>query len=98
MQDVIKNKCKSTNLYAGLFITFMGGANEDLLRQIHESRKLCTNGVIIFDYAHLESRYIDTLTTCAFNDGESKFTPLQCNIPDVKTKHRRFIKFRRNKG
>jgi Uncharacterized protein conserved in bacteria len=37
MQDVIKNKSPNTKLYAGLFITFMGGSSEDLLRQIHET-------------------------------------------------------------
>lgn len=66
MRDVIKNKCPNTDLYAGLFITFMGGSNEDLLRQIHEARKLKTKGVILFDYAHLNDRYIRTLTASVF--------------------------------
>lgn len=87
MQDVIKNKNKSTNLYAGLFITFMDGSSDDLLRQIHEARKLDTKGVILFDYAHLKNKYADTLTECAFN------APIltqsnQCGINQDKTKRR----------
>lgn len=81
LQDVIKNKCSNTNLYAGLFITFMGGSSEDLLRQIHESRKLRTNGVIMFDYAHLKDNYVDTLTSSVFDGGQNATPQLQCNIP-----------------
>lgn len=66
MQDVNRNKCKATNLYAGLFITFMSGSNEDLLRQIHEARKLDAKGVIIFDYAHFSDNYANTLSKCVF--------------------------------
>ncbi len=94
MQDVINNKSKNTNLYAGLFITFMGGSNEDLLRQIHESRKLNSKGVIMFDYAHLENRYIDTLTTSVFDPTQSKSEILQCNSPELYKKKRRFFHYR----
>lgn len=66
MQDVINNKSKKTDFYAGLFVTFMGGAQEDLVRQIHEARKLNVKGVIIFDYAHLDDKYIKTLMASAF--------------------------------
>lgn len=51
-----------TDLYAGLFVTFIGGSPDDLIRQIHESRKLNINGVILFDYAHISTRYTDVLT------------------------------------
>lgn len=67
LQDVVKNKCKNTKLYAGLFITFMDGSSEDLLRQIHETRKLNANGVIMFDYAHFAEKYADTLTKSVFD-------------------------------
>lgn len=67
IQDVMRNKCSNTNLYAGLFITFMGGSNEDLIRQIHEGRKLGTKGIIIFDYAHLNDNYACALTTSVFD-------------------------------
>lgn len=51
-----------TDLYAGLFVTFIGGSPDDLIRQIHESRKLDTSGVILFDYAHITSRYTEALS------------------------------------
>ena len=51
-----------TDLYAGLFVTFIGGSPDDLIRQIHESRKLDTKGVILFDYAHVTNRYTDALS------------------------------------
>lgn len=91
MQDVNNNKKKSTNLYAGLFITFMGGSNEDLLRQIHEARKRHAKGVIIFDYAHLDTRYINTLTASVFDPSQLGAQMLQCNSPETYKKRRRFF-------
>ena len=67
MKDVIRAKSPKTDLYAGLFVTFMGGAEEDLIRQIHEARKVDTKGVIIFDYAHLNNKYAKTLSTSVFS-------------------------------
>ncbi|MFR1672008.1 MAG: glycoside hydrolase family 10 protein [Candidatus Gastranaerophilaceae bacterium] len=66
MQDVLKAKGPSTDFYAGLFVTFMSGSEEDLIRQIHEARKLNANGVIIFDYAHLSDKYVNALSTSVF--------------------------------
>lgn len=66
MNDVINAKSDKTDFYAGLFVTFMGGSDEDLIRQIHEARKLNTKGVILFDYAHLNNRYINTLSKSVF--------------------------------
>lgn len=88
MQDVIRNKCPNTALYAGLFITFMGGSSEDLLRQIHEARKLDAKGIIMFDYAHLEDRYSDTLATSVFDPSQLTAGQIQCNLPE--THRRRF--------
>lgn len=68
INEVTRELSINTDLYAGLFVTFMGGSEEDLLRQIHETRKLNLQGVIIFDYAHLEDRYVDTLSASVFND------------------------------
>lgn len=93
MQDVIKNKNPNTKLYAGLFITFMNGSNEDLLRQIHESRKLDADGVIVFDYSHLKDKYINTLMTSVFDKGELTSQSLQCNTPQQSTKRRWFRRF-----
>jgi len=66
MTDVINAKSGSTNFYAGLFVTFMGGSDEDLIRQIHEARKVNADGVILFDYAHLNNKYINTLSKSVF--------------------------------
>ena len=66
MQDILKYKSTSTDLYAGLFVTFMGGTDEDLIREIHEARKLDAKGIIIFDFAHLSDRYAKTLATSVF--------------------------------
>lgn len=81
LQDVIRNKNQNTSLYAGLFITFMGGSSEDLIRQIHEARKLDTKGIIMFDYAHLDNRYVNTLATSVFNAQQMAPQPLQTNLP-----------------
>ena len=66
MSDIMKIKGGKTDIYAGIFVTFMGGSNEDLVRQIHETRKLKANGVILFDYAHTTKQYTKTLSEGAF--------------------------------
>ena len=66
VQTVLNYKAPETDLFAGLFVTFMGGSEEDLIRQIHESRKLNVNGVILFDYAHLGEKYVKALSTRVF--------------------------------
>ena len=66
MSEILRNKSSSTKLYAGLFVTFMNGAEEDLLKQIHASRRYGLNGVIIFDYAHLNNNYLEVLTESVF--------------------------------
>ena len=48
----------------------MNGANTDLIKQIHISRKYGLNGVIIFDYAHLTKTYTDVLTQSVFRNGK----------------------------
>ena len=70
IEEVLRNKSASTKLYAGLFVTFMNGSNSDLIKQIHASRKYALNGVIIFDYAHLSSNYLETLTQSVFKPGK----------------------------
>ena len=66
--DMLKEMSPHTKLYAGLFVTFMNGTSEDLIRQIHETRKLNLGGVILFDYAHLQEKYIKTLTKSVFSN------------------------------
>ena len=68
MNDVMNVKSPQTDLYAGLFVTFMGGAPEDLIRQIYETRKMNANGVILFDYAHTTPVYTSTLMASAFKE------------------------------
>lgn len=70
MNDVMKIKAPETELYAGLFVTFMGGASEDLVRQIYQTRKMNANGVILFDYAHTTPVYTTTLMAGAFNNAK----------------------------
>ena len=72
----MKAKLPATDLFAGLFVTFMGGSEEDLIREIHETRKINANGVILFDYAHLDDRYIETLSERVFNENDDK-SPLR---------------------
>ena len=64
---VLNYKLPETDLIAGLFVTFMGGSEEDLIRQIHETRKVNVNGVSLFDYAHLTQKYINALSTRVFS-------------------------------
>ena len=66
IEEVLRNKSASTKVFAGLFVTFMNGSNSDLMKQIHASRKYSLNGVVLFDYAHLNDDYINTLTESVF--------------------------------
>lgn len=70
MDEVLRNKSASTKLYAGLFVTFMNGAASDLIKQIHAARRYSLNGVIIFDYAHLNDNYLEILTESIFKPCE----------------------------
>ncbi len=78
INDIRNRSSKNTTLYAGLFVTFMKGSPEDLIRLLHESRRYGLGGVIIFDYAHFSSEYINILMASAFNDGSHS----KINIPD----------------
>jgi uncharacterized lipoprotein YddW (UPF0748 family) len=89
MRKVIDAKSSETELFAGLFVTFMNGSPEDLIRQIHEARKLNTNGIIIFDYAHLESKYSTALTSSVFKTEE----PEVCEPPAPEKPKKRWWKF-----
>lgn len=61
MKGMLRYKNSKTKLYAGIFVTFMNGSQSDLIRQIHEVRKLKLDGFSIFDYAHFPDEYIATL-------------------------------------
>ena len=79
MRGVIRYKNTKTKLYAGLFIAFMNGSESDLVRQVHEARKLKIDGFSIFDYAHFQDCYISTLK-------ESISNPPQQNTKKKKKK------------
>jgi len=94
MSDVIKFKSPNTDFYAGLFVTFMGGSDEDLIRQIHEARKVNAKGVIIFDYAHLNNKYINTLSTSVFSSKNPIKPPI--NNPQIIEKRKGWHLFGKN--
>ena len=70
-----------TDLFAGLFVTFMGGSEEDLIRQIHETRKLNVNGVILFDFAHLSEKYVNALSARVFANNQKHNNIKKQNVP-----------------
>ena len=76
MHDVMQVKAPKTDLFAGLFVTFMGGAPEDLIRQIYQTRNMNANGIILFDYAHTTPVYTTTLMAGAFNKDYHKEKPI----------------------
>ena len=83
--DFRKYICNTnTKLYAGLFVTFMGGAEEDLIRQVHETRKVNLGGVIIFDYAHFAEKYKKILSCSAFDSSQCKVS-VPRNVSSYKT-------------
>ena len=49
---------------------FMDSSEDELLMQIHETRKMHSNGVILFDYAHLKDKYSDALKVRVFKQGD----------------------------
>lgn len=88
MNDVMNVKSPQTDLYAGLFVTFMGGAPEDLIRQIYETRKMSANGVILFDYAHTTPVYTSTLMASAFKDNIKDKTLAQAKKKEEKPREK----------
>ncbi len=98
LKDVIRNTTPNSKIYAGLFVTFMGGSFEDLLLQIQKTREFNSKGTILFDYAHLDDIYIDALSTRVFNNSyenkEFKIKTSETYTPTViyrdnKKSHRR---------
>ena len=84
MEEVLRNKSASTKFFAGLFVTFMNGSNSDLLKQIHASRKYSLNGVVIFDYAHLQDSYVNVLTESVFKTNKKEIIN-EVKTPSVKS-------------
>ncbi len=87
--EVLQHKAANTDLFAGLFVTFMGGSEEDLIREIHETRKLDINGVILFDFAHLDDKYINAISTRVFSSktkDTTTTTSTSATLPKIDTK------------
>lgn len=76
INDIRTNSKPNTKIYPGLFVAFMNGNPDDLLRQLHESRKLKTAGIVLFDFAHLDKKYTDVLLTNAFTPSTPSKTTL----------------------
>ena len=87
--NMLKEMSPRTKLYAGLFVTFMGGSEEDLIRQIHETRKLNLGGVILFDFAHLQEKYIKTLTISVFSSNSCSNMQLKSSKKECKNDRQR---------
>lgn len=89
INDIKKHSSYITNIYPGLFVTFMNGPTDDLLKQIHETRKLDTSGFILFDYAHLDNKYIEVLMAGAFNTKNyEEIKPQTAPVPKNTSKKR----------
>ena len=96
INDIKQNSKPNTKIYPGLFVAFMNGNPDDLLRQLHETRKLKTEGVILFDFAHLESKYTNVLLTNAFTPSTPTQTTLSRKnekdtknlVPEIKQKRK----------
>ncbi|MDD3238297.1 MAG: family 10 glycosylhydrolase [Candidatus Gastranaerophilales bacterium] len=98
LSDIKMNSQPCTKVYAGLFVTFMGGSIDDLLMQIQESRKLKANGVIMFDYAHLDNKYVEALQARVFKPEDTqtvKTQTQQCSKKSTTVKTKKKKKFRK---
>ena len=89
MEEVLRNKSASTKLYAGLFVAFMNGSTSDLMKQIHASRKYCLDGLIMFDYAHLNETYLGTLTESVFKPSRREVVITQDDANNAQYKENR---------
>ncbi len=61
LKEVKDRTSSKTKILTGLFVGFLDAEPEDLLRQISVSRALKSEGVVLFDWAHLPAKYRDTL-------------------------------------
>ncbi len=99
INDIKQNSKPNTKIYPGLFVAFMNGNPDDLLRQLHETRKLKLGGVVLFDFAHLDTKYTDVLLTNAFTPSTPSQTTLsKTSQPQEKPKKERKFLFFKKKG
>ncbi len=69
IKGIKKNIPTDIKIYTGLFVPFMEGTGEDLLKQIHITRSEKLDGVIIFDWSHFDNKYKEILKSSAFLPG-----------------------------
>ena len=99
INDIKLNSKPNTKIYPGLFVAFMNGNPDDLLRQLHETRKLKTNGVVLFDFAHMDKKYTEVLLANAFTPSTPPQTTLsKKNVPVEKPKKKRKFLFFKKRG
>ncbi len=67
LNDLKRKSSSKVQIYPGLFVGFMEGESEDLLKQIHIIRNHDLKGVVLFDWAHLDKKYTDVLKACVFD-------------------------------
>ena len=68
LEEIKKKAGADVAVYPGLFAGFIESDPEDLLRQIHIIRKLRLQGIILFDWAHLNAGYLEVLKTSVFKN------------------------------
>lgn len=68
LEEIKRKTSNNAFVFPGLFAGFIESDPEDLLRQIHIVRKLKLNGVILFDWAHLNDNYKNVLKTSVFKE------------------------------
>ncbi len=100
MRDVVRNTTSQTLILPGLFVPFMGGNIDDLLIQIHKTREYKTKGNVLFDFAHLNGKYIDALTMRVYNKSydtkDVKAKTVQITDEDVKVTKKKKKRRRKN--
>ena len=99
INDIKINSRPNTKIYPGLFVAFMNGNPDDLLRQLHETRKLKLGGIVLFDFAHLDKKYTDVLLANAFTPSTPTQTTLsKKSVPKEPVKKKRKFLFFKSKG
>jgi uncharacterized lipoprotein YddW (UPF0748 family) len=72
LNEIKKYTNDKIKVYPGLFETFTDGKPADLLYQILSARKAGADGVVIFDYAHINDDFTKALKTRVFKVPEKK--------------------------
>ena len=61
LKEVKTRTSNKTQILTGLFVGFMDAEPEELLKQISVARGLKSEGIILFDWAHLPVKYQEAL-------------------------------------